>query len=52
MPPIPTKRCDDPKKHDPHDWKESKHFKRWCPGRITDRPAPRVRPPSRRNRRV
>lgn len=45
MPYVPTKRCDRPEKHEPHPWKESKHFKRECPGRISDRL------PSRRERR-
>jgi hypothetical protein len=34
---IPTKRCDNPKKHEPHPWKQNKVFKRECPGRTTDK---------------
>lgn len=33
---VPTKRCSDLKKHEPHPWKEEKGaFKRQCPGRTT-----------------
>lgn len=30
---VPTKRCTDLTKHEPHDWKQDGVFKRWCPGR-------------------
>lgn len=33
MPHIPTKRCTNLEKHEPHPWMESKHFRRECPGR-------------------
>ena len=49
---IPTKRCNNLEKHEPHPWKESKHFKRECPGRTTTRlPARREREGHPRNQR-
>ena len=42
MPHVPTKRCTDLKKHDPHSWKEGA-FKRECPGRTTTKLQSRAR---------
>jgi hypothetical protein len=48
MPYVPTKRCDKLEKHEPHEWKQDRVFRRQCPGRTTTRLPSRSRRAARR----
>lgn len=45
---VPTKRCDKLEKHEPHEWKQDRVFKRHCPGRTTTKLPSRSRRAERR----
>ena len=40
---VPTKRCTNLEKHEPHPWIQDRVFKRECPGRTTTKLPSRAR---------